>query len=413
MISFAEARKVVFAACQTLAPARVLTDKACNRVLAETIRAAESIPPFDNSAMDGYAVRAADTVEPPSTLRVSGSVFAGHDPIVRVGHGESARIMTGAAMPAGADAVCPLEDVRTDMDRTSIVIKEPIPPGTFVRLTGTDVSAGAEVFEAGKYLRSGHIGVLASLGVPSVLVYPIPKVGVLSTGDELWRKSGPLPRGKIRDANRPALLAQLRSDGVTPIDLGIVGDDEVEMASRLLDACDECDAIITSGGVSVGDRDLLKDVLAALSGDTMKWMQVAIKPAKPLAFGVLESSRTPVFGLPGNPVSALVSYELFVRPSLRLMAGFTLVDRPRFTAIADSDLLRLPDGKLHFIRVLARQAAGQLRVRSAGHQGSHNLRAMAQSNALALVPDGHGVRSGEVVDVILLDVEDLMQSCEA
>jgi molybdopterin molybdotransferase len=412
MISLVEARKLVVGAIKTLAPARVLIENASDCVLAETVRAAESVPPFDNSAMDGYALRAVDTADPPSLLRVKGRVLAGDNPCLHLEPGECTRIMTGAALPSGADAVSPLEDVRPGPEGSVIVIDERIQPGTFVRLTGDDVSIGMEVFEPGTHLHSGHIGVLASLGIESVLVYPIPRVGVLSTGDELCRTE-PLERGKIRDANRPALLAQLRSDGLSGIDLGIAADDEMQVASMLREAASHCDAVITSGGVSVGDRDVLKNVLAALSGDTMRWMQVAIRPAKPLAFGLLESTCTPVFGLPGNPVSALVSYELFVRPSLRVMAGHTALDRPRFTGIADSDLCRMPDGKLHLTRVsVSLTSAGQLRVRTVGRQASHMLRAMARSNALALVPDGHGIRAGEPVDVILLDVDDLSRSRE-
>jgi molybdenum cofactor synthesis domain-containing protein len=238
-------------------------------------------------------------------------------------------------------------------------------------------------------------------------------VGVLSTGDELVTTAGALAPGKIRDANRPALLAQLKADGFGALDLGAAGDDEAALAALIEDAASRCDAVVTSGGVSVGDRDVVKLVLERLSGATMRSMQVAIKPAKPLAFGVLEASGTPVFGLPGNPVSALVSYELFVRPALRSMAGHTELDRARLAAVADVDLPRSRDGKLHLIRVTARAGAdGVLRVRMSGGQGSHMLRAMAQSNALALLPDGDGVRSGENVEVLLLDADRLSASSE-
>ena len=212
--------------------------------------------------------------------------------------------------------------------------------------------------------------------------------------------------GKIRDANRPALLAQLQADGFGIVDLGVVGDNDADLTSLLDEAGSRCDAIVSSGGVSVGDRDLMKAVLKDLSGPTMRSMQVAIRPAKPFAFGVLKKTGTPVFGLAGNPVSALVSYELFVRPALRSMAGCAGLDRPRLAGVADVDLPRSRDGKLHLVRVVVRTGTdGLLGVRLAGGQESHMLRVMAQSNALALLPDGEGVRAGERVNILLLDAD--------
>ena len=231
-------------------------------------------------------------------------------------------------------------------------------------------------------------------------------MGVLSTGDELITSAGALAPGQIRDANRPALLAQLQADGFGTVDLGVAGDDEAALTALLEEAGSRCDAIVSSGGVSVGDRDVMKAVLKDLSGPTMRSMQVAIKPAKPFAFGVLSETGTPVFGLAGNPVSALVSYELFVRPALRSMAGCTVLDRPRLAAVAEVDLPRPRDGKLHLVRVAARTGMdGVLGVRLAGGQDSHMLRVMAQSNALALLPDGEGVRAGEGVEILLLDAD--------
>ena len=250
------------------------------------------------------------------------------------------------------------------------------------------------------------MGVLSSIGVEQLLVHPCPTVGVLSTGDELITSAGALAPGKIRDANRPALLAQLQADGFGTVDLGVAGDDEAALTALLEEAGSRCDAIVSSGGVSVGDRDVMKTVLKDLSGPTMRSMQVAIKPAKPFAFGVLKETGTPVFGLAGNPVSALVSYELFVRPALRSMAGCAVLDRPRLAAVAEVDLPRPRDGKLHLVRVTARTGIdGVLGVRMAGGQDSHMLRVMAQSNALALLPDGDGVRAGERVEILLLDAD--------
>jgi molybdopterin molybdotransferase len=406
MIPVSEARQFVLSGCGILAPRRMAVKDASGHVLAESIRSAEAVPPFANSSMDGYAVRAADTASPPARLRVVGTVLAGDNAMTFVSTGESVRIMTGAPLPPGADAVCMVERTRVESNGSIVVIEESVDPGTFTRKAGSDIQAGDEVFPSGTSLGPAHVGVLSSIGVEQLLARPRPTVGVLSTGDELITSAGTLAPGKIRDANRPALLAQLHADGFGTIDLGVAGDDEATLTAMLEEAGSLCDAIVSSGGVSVGDRDVMKAVLKDLSGPTMRSMQVAIKPAKPFAFGVLKETGTPVFGLAGNPVSALVSYELFVRPALRSMAGCAVLDRPRLAAVADVDLLRPPDGKLHLVRVTVRSGMdGVLGVRLAGGQDSHMLRVMAQSNALALLPDGAGVRAGGGVEILLLDAD--------
>src|SRR6202041_1290866 len=221
---------------------------------------------------------------------------------------------------------------------------------TFVRQPGRDVAVGDVIAAAGAVLGPAHLGVLANQGASGVRVHRRPRVGVLSTGDELFSGTGPLPPGKIRDANRRTLLALVRREGWDGVDLGIVGDDESALVELLTSAASRCDAILTSGGVSVGDLDLVRVVLEKLSAGKMRWMQVAIRPAKPFAFGVLADSATPVFGLPGNPVSAMVSFELFVRPALRLLAGHRALHRPVVSATTDVDLHRRADGKLHLLR---------------------------------------------------------------
>ena len=406
MIPLSEARQFVLSACEILTPRRVALKDASGHVLAEAVRAAEAVPPFANSSMDGYAVRADDTARPPARLRVVGAVMAGDNATISISAGESVRIMTGAPVPAGADAVCMVERTRVELDGSIVIVEESVAPGTFIREAGSDIRAGDEVFPPGTHLGAAHVGVLSSIGVEQVLAYPSPTVGVLSTGDELITSASALAPGQIRDANRPALLARLQADGFGTIDLGVAGDDEAALTTLFEEAGSRCDAIVSSGGVSVGDRDLMKAVLKELSGPTMRSMQVAIKPAKPFAFGVLSETGTPVFGLAGNPVSALVSYELFVRPALRSMAGCTVLDRPRLAAVAEVDLPRPRDGKLHFVRVTARTGMdGVLGVRLAGGQDSHMLRVMAQSNALALLPDGEGVHAGEGVEILLLDAD--------
>jgi molybdenum cofactor synthesis domain-containing protein len=356
--------------------------------------------------MDGYALRARDVAGGRARLRVVGVLMAGDDPgALAVGKGEAVRIMTGAALPSGADAVCMVE--HTSAQEGWVLIEEAVAPGTNVRRPGEDIAAGDEVFAIGESLGPAHIGVLASLGVSQVYVFPRPRVGVISTGDELARGPGPLAPGKIRDSNRPALLARLRADGFPAIDLGWAGDEAGTLAGALVQAAEGCDAVLTTGGVSVGDRDIVKVVLEELGGRQAHWWQVAVRPGKPFAFATFPPRSTPVFGLPGNPVSALVSYELFARPALRLMAGHQNLERPRLPAVAAMDMRRQPDGRLHLVRVTVTAGPDGLEARPSGGQGSHQLRALAAANALALLPDGEGVAAGERVEVWVLDPDRL------
>ncbi|HEX2273261.1 MAG TPA: gephyrin-like molybdotransferase Glp, partial [Acidimicrobiales bacterium] len=349
---------------------------------------------------DGYAVRAADTAGAPVRLDVVATLAAGTAPAQPVGPGQAVRIMTGAPMPPGADAVVMVERTRPEDGGRAVMVEAPAAPGDHVRAAGEDLSAGQVVFPPATLLGPGHIGVLASLGCEAVTVVPRPRVGVLSTGDELVSGPRPLRPGQIRDANRPMLLALVGQSGFEAVDLGVVGDDEAALTAAVEAGVAACDALVTSGGVSVGDFDYVKAVLDRLG--RMHWWQVAIKPAKPLAFGVV--AGVPVFGLPGNPVSSMVSFELFARPALRQMAGRPDVDRPRVRAVADEPLRRRADGKLHLVRVVAStDEDGRWHVRSSGGQASHLLRAMALANALALLPDGEGVGAGETVETMLLN----------
>ena len=388
-------------------------------VTASEIISSEAIPQFANTAMDGFAVRSADVVDAPCELRVVETIAAGHAPQVTVGPGEASRIMTGAIIPPGADAVVMVE--RTSLVTPSstanpnstaadgpasgngaaetVRVEVSVPPGNHVRPVGDDLHAGTHVFAAGTELTAGHLGVLCSLGMTEVEVFPRLRVGVLSTGDELVDDGSPLRPGQIRDSNRRTLLALAQRVDVVPVDLGLAPDDPDEIETAITTGVQTCDVIVTSGGVSMGDFDYVKAVLDRV-GD-MRWMQVAIKPAKPLAFGTV--GDVPVFGLPGNPVSSMVSFELFARPGLRSMMGHPDPVRPTVEATAAEALPRRADGKTHFMRVLATPADGGIEVRSAGGQGSHMLWAMAKANALAVVPDGDGVRAGGSVEVLLLD----------
>ncbi len=406
MIPLDEAQRFVLGQCTPLPPVELLLDDALGCVLSAPVIATEEVPSFANSSMDGYAVRAGDTARAPVRLTVIGSIMAGHPLDRTVGAGEAARIMTGAPVPHGADAVCMVEETETAPDGGSVVIGRQLQPGDFVRQPGRDVAIGDVIAPAGTMLTPAHLGVLANQGALHAKVYPSPRIGVLSTGDELFSGTGPLPPGKIRDANRRTLLALVRREGWDGIDLGIVGDDESALVELLSAAASTCDAILTSGGVSVGDLDLVRVVLEKLSTGTMRWMQVAIRPAKPFAFGVLADSATPVFGLPGNPVSAMVSFELFVRPALRLLSGHESLHRPILSATADVDLHREPDGKLHLLRArLTLDDAPTWHVSTTGGQESHQLHSMSEANALILLPDGHGVAAGEQVRVLLIDPE--------
>ncbi|MFN2502946.1 MAG: gephyrin-like molybdotransferase Glp [Acidimicrobiales bacterium] len=395
MIDLQSARQVILASCPVLAPRSLPLLDALGCVTSGTVVAGHDVPSFANSAMDGFAARAADT---PGTLEVVGTTAAGAAPAEGVGPGQAVRIMTGAAVPDGADAVVMVERT-SPAGEGKVAVDVAATPGDHIRLPGEDLRAGQVLFDPGTQLGPGHLGVLASVGAESVEVFPPARVGVLSTGDELVSGPGQLRPGQIRDSNRPMLLALVRQAGCVPVDLGTAPDDEAAITAAIERGVTECDAILTSGGVSVGDFDYVKTVLDRLG--EMHWWQVAVKPAKPLAFGTV--GGTPVFGLPGNPVSSLVSFELFARPALRQMTGHRELFRPEVPAVADEPFVRRPDGKLHLVRVLATvDDEGRVHVRSSGGQGSHLLRAMALANALALLPDGEGVHTGATVKAMLL-----------
>lgn len=399
MIPLGEARRHVLDRMPRPDPVPVPVADALGLVLAQRITASEPVPPFANTAMDGFAVRSADTAGAPVELRILETVAAGHPATVAVGPGEASRIFTGAPMPDGADAVVMVE--RTSLvDDDHVRVEVEVPVGNHVRPAGDDVDIGTTVFEPGAVLTAAHLGVLCSLGVEAVHAHRRLTVGVSSTGDELVEGAAPLAPGQIRDSNRRTLLALAAQAGCAVVDLGIARDTEDAITRAIRRGVEGCDAVLTSGGVSMGDIDLVKVVLDRI-GD-MRWMQIDIKPAKPFAFGLVDG--VPVFGFPGNPVSSMVSFELLGRPALRAAMGHRDLDRPLVRALADEDLGRRPDGKTHFARVAASFGGdGRVHVRSAGGQGSHQLGAMAASNALAVLPDGDGVPAGGDVDVLLVE----------
>ncbi len=400
VIPLDEARQIVLDACRRRPPITVPLSEANRLVLADEVVSAETVPPFSNSAVDGYAVIAEDLASVPVELEVIGEVAAGAVGDMVVGRGQAVRIMTGAPIPDGADAVVMVEDTeRLGADRVRIGAS--VPPGAAVRHAGEDVQPGDLLFEAGTEIRPAVVGVLAGVNAREVPVYPRLRVAVLSTGDELVTDGSELLPGQIRESNLSMLVSLVAEAGCLVTDLGVVPDDEDRVAEVLTAAVVDHDAIVTSGGVSMGDYDVIKAVLNRIA--QMRWMQIAIKPAKPFAFGLLEG--VPVFGLPGNPVSSLVSFEMIARPALRQMMGHHDLGRRQVTGVLAEPVVRRPDGKEHLIRVITDFAAdGTCSVRPVKAQGSHQLAQTALADAIAVVPDGDGLAAGsELVVHLLID----------
>ncbi len=402
-VSVAEARELILGAVPALGTESVGLERATGRVLAEEVRAEISIPPEDNSAMDGYALRAADAARAPSLLRVVDDLPAGRRSQRAIGPGESARIMTGAAIPAGADAVVMIED--TTVEGEQVRVSHVPVAGEHIRRAGSDVRPGTLVASPGDLLRAPLVGMLAALGRSQVTVRARPRVAVLATGDELVEPDRLRDDGRIASSNSYALAAGLREIGVEPRVSGIAPDEPEEIASRFRAAL-HCDAVISTGGVSVGDRDWIKQVLTDLGGEMRLW-RIRMKPGAPLAF-VMVGER-PIFGLPGNPVSTLVTFEQFVRPCLLRMMGHTRVYRPVEVAVLDESYEK-PKGRAHFVRVTLDRRAGVLHARPTGEQGSNILLSMVRADALAYVhEDLTGLAKGTRVPVQLLQSNDLCE----
>lgn len=365
-------------------------------VLAEDVTAPHDVPPFANSAMDGYAVRAGDTDPAPARLTVLEDVPAGSVPTRKVVAGTAIKIMTGAPMPDGADAVVKVED--TDAGSDEVEIATAVSVGTAVRSAGSDTRGGSRVFPSGTRLTGQHIAVLASIGAAFPRVRRRPTVAVVSTGDEVVPpETGKLEPGKIRDTNRPLLQAVLEDFGAVAVDYGIVPDEAEALNKTLGHAARNADVVVTSGGVSMGEYDLIKQELSALG--TVDFWKVAMQPAKPFAFGSL--GGTPLFGLPGNPVSVFVAFEQFLRPALLTMMGATKLFRPRLPAVAGETLQTDPEKTVFLRAVVRRDGARMVAIRSGGQQ-SNVLTALAAADAFAVVPRGVGtVAAGESVDLEL------------
>ncbi|HEV2009499.1 MAG TPA: gephyrin-like molybdotransferase Glp [Candidatus Limnocylindria bacterium] len=395
-LSVDEALERILARVRELPAERAVLLDTLGAVLAEDIVADRDVPPFRNSAMDGYAVRGADVATAPATLRVTGDIAAGATPTGGVRAGEAMRIMTGAPMPDGADTVVRVED--TDNGTDAVTVTAATTPGTSVRAAGEDLKNGETILRRGTLLRAAEIGVLATLGRKTVTVVRRPRIAVLSTGDELVELDQALEPGQIRDANRYSLTSAARAAGATPVPLGIARDNANDLRRALRDAAAQADIIVTSGGVSVGDHDHVKPVVDELG--SMDFWSIAIRPGRPLAFGEIDG--TLIFGLPGNPVSALLGFELFVRPALLKMAGRRLLHRPRVTATLD-DTLDTPPGLRVFARGIYDPRTGT--VRTTGPQGSGILRSMALANSFIEVPETvQHLDRGAAVTVIRTDL---------
>lgn len=404
MISAEEARTFVLARLGPLAPVECPLDEALGCVAASVVHAAEPSPSFANSAMDGFALRARDTTSGAARLRIIDSVFAGDRSMTRVGEGEAMRIMTGAPLPSGTDGVCAKEDASVDADGVHVLIERVVEAGDAVRHVGEDVTVGQTLVVPGDVVTPALLGALAAQGVTTLSVHPTPRVGVLSTGNEIVDGHAPLGPGQIRDANRPALVALLRQSGFAPVDLGTVGDSKDALRDAFERAASECDAVISTGGVSAGDADFVKVVLAELYGDAARSMQVAMRPGKPFTYAFDEATATPFFALAGNPVSTLVGFELFVRPALRALAGHAVLDRTAWPMVLDCDLARTRDAKLHLVHATCYlHDDGRLHVRSVARRGSHLLFAVADANCLIFSPESDGLVAGDEVRAIILD----------
>ena len=400
MISIEEARARVLAEAAPLpSEIRFLAD-VLDSVLAQEIVAPHDVPPFNNSGMDGFAVRAADTVdateENPVVLSVVVTVPAGHVANVPIRAGEAAKIMTGAPVPEGADAV--IQSELTEDLGAQVRLLQSAKPGRNVRHAGEDVTAGTRVLAAGAVLGPGEIGLIASLGYPEVRVHRHPRVAIISTGSELVEVHQSLGPGQIRNSNSYALRAQCQQLGIHADVLGIVPDD-YESTRRMIERGLEYDVLLSTGGVSVGEFDFIKDVQDELGVQRRLW-GVAMKPGKPLAFGVRDGKL--VFGLPGNPVSAMVSFELFVKPALLRLMGHEKPVKPLYRAVMAEDVTA-SDNRVYVVRVRAWREDEKWHVSATGPQGSGMLRSMVGANGLAFVPGGpRGLRAGDEVDFLLL-----------
>lgn len=398
---FDDYRRDVLAAVEPLDTMEVRVGDALGLVLAEDVVATEPLPGFANSAMDGYALLAADvgdaTVEEPVELEVVGEAAAGHVAGRAVERGTAIAVMTGGELPTGADAVVPVERTSSPRDGR-VAVHVPAEPGDNIRPVGQDVAVGTTVIEQGVRIGPAHVGLLAALGHHLVAAVPSPRVVVVSTGDELVPSSRAPGPGQLRDSNGPMLRALVRAAGAEAFPAPLVGDDRRRLGRTLDEATGHADLIVTSGGVSAGAHDHLESVVGQLG--EVAAHKVGMRPGMPQLLGRIHD--TPLIGLPGNPVSSYVSFELFVRPAIRRLQGRRDLDRPRLRVLLDEPLTGPPD-KQHYVRVTLRRRDGRWHARPTGSQGSHVLSSMAACDGLAIVPaDVDRIEAGDTAVVIVL-----------
>ena len=394
MVSFEEARSIILSNVNVRGVERVHLLEAVGRVLAEDVSASWDLPSWDNSAMDGYAVRSQDCTTTPCRLRVTGYLPAGAKADgITVEAGCAVRIMTGAPTPAGCDAVVPVEE--TDNGPQEVSLLEPVLKGQHIRFRAEDVASGVIFARSGTPVRPPEVNMLAGFGLALVPVYRRPTVAILSTGDELvelGRTPGP---GEIVNSNTLSLAAAVREAGCIPRIIGIARDNRESHLEKLREGLN-ADVLITSAGVSAGDCDLVRDILEELGARQIFW-KVGIKPGGPTAFAMYGS--TPVFSLPGNPVSTMITFEEFVRPALLRMLGHQRVLRPLFKAVLREALMKKP-GKVQIVRLRLEKSDGRWYATSAGNQQTAILKTMVDAQAIAVLPaESSGFAAGDEVDV--------------
>jgi len=404
VIPVEEARERILSRIVVRGTERVDLPQALGRVLSEDLVATRDIPPWPNSSMDGYAVRAADTaaasVEVPAKLTLAGRVPAGAVAERPLCAGEAFRIFTGAPLPEGADSVIPQEDVLAE--GSTVQVAKPLRAGDFVRPRGEDMRAGETVLPRGRALGSAELGLIATIRRAQVNVVKRPRVGILSTGDEIVDLGGVIGPGQIPNSNSYSLMAQVIEAGAVPVNLGVSPDRLVDLETRLRWGS-VCDMLISSAGVSVGEHDFVKAALTGLGAEQHLWL-VDMRPGKPIAFATIPSNvpgGLPVFALPGNPVSAMVTFELFVRPALLKMAGHARLDRTTIVARALAPIPN-PGHRRGYLRVTLTSGPDGWGARLTGDQGSGILRSMVAADGLAVIPGDTTVEPGKPVTVILL-----------
>lgn len=413
MLSVEEALEKVLQEVEVLEAEDVPILDSLGQVLAADVRSNINVPPLDNSAMDGYAVRSEDTqgasAASPRYLRIIDTVMAGSISLKKVAPGTAVRIMTGAPVPPGADSVVQFENTDEEDRKAASPGRPPervgvlgqVSPGQNIRRAGEDIHKGNIALRKGSVVRPAEIGVMASLGLSHARVIRRPVVAVLSTGNELVEVGEALPEGKIYDSNAYSIAALVKRYGGIPKVLGIARDNEAELVARLKEARD-ADMLLTTGGVSMGDYDMVKDILAR-DGRIVFW-KVKVKPGKPLAFGKIKGRNKdiPHLGLPGNAVSCMVSFELFVRPALLKMMGKTNFAKPMVEAVAEDTLMN-GEGRRLYDRAIVARRNGNYYARLTGPQGSGILTSMSQANGLVVIPEGETIQKGETVQALMLD----------